>query len=91
MGQGKGVIKKNIHRLGNLIILPASVNSQCGTKAFSDKKQLYKGVKFHHVDDVVFKNYVQQGDQEEQLDWGVEEIKDREERLLQWAREIWFD
>lgn len=36
------VVDKNVHRLGNLTLLPASQNSRCGQKEFTKKKEIYR-------------------------------------------------
>ena len=89
MGQGNGVIQNNVHRLGNLILLDKSLNSQCGTKSFSEKKEIYKNSMLHHVFDVVYKNYTNDGNRAELNEWNIEQIEKREERLLKLAKEIW--
>jgi hypothetical protein len=89
MGQGNGVIQNNVHRLGNLMLLEKSLNSQCGTKSFSDKKEIYKNSMLHHVYDVVYKNYTNEGNRAELNEWNKDQIEKREKRLLILAKEIW--
>jgi len=32
----------DVHRIGNLMLLPPGINSQASNKPFADKKEIYK-------------------------------------------------
>lgn len=79
LGKGPGQLDKNVHRLGNLIVLPPGVNSKAGNKSFKDKKQIYKKHgPLRLLDDIMNKR-----------DWNKATIEKREEELLNWAKETW--
>jgi hypothetical protein len=77
---GKGVRPETqMHRLGNLMILPPGVNSQAWNKPFEAKKEVYR--KNHHLrlmDEILIKR-----------DWNKAAIDEREKRLLKWAITTW--
>lgn len=80
LGKGGRSLEANVHRLGNLLLLPPGVNSQAGQKSFADKKEIYK------------KNFLRM--HAEILacsDWNKTTIDEREERLLEWAENTWHD
>jgi uncharacterized protein with ParB-like and HNH nuclease domain len=80
MGRGRNQLKKNVNRIGNLILLPPHINSQAGQKAFAVKKKIYKS------------NYLRMHDEVIRCrDWDKEHINKREKVLLDWARETWHD
>ena len=77
-GIGKNVIINNVHRLGNLVLLPPEINSKASRLPFSDKKKLYKKVNLLILKDIVNKH-----------DWNREQVDNREKELLKFAIETW--
>lgn len=77
---GKGeTVEKNVHCLGNLMILPPGVNSKALNKSFKIKRKIYKDN--HHLklmDEVISKR-----------DWNKKAIDAREKKLLRWAKAAW--
>ncbi|NET04076.1 MAG: DUF262 domain-containing protein [Symploca sp. SIO2B6] len=79
IGTKTDYVKRQVQRLGNLIILPPEVNSKASNKSFEDKKEIYR--KHRHlklVDEVI-----------EKEEWNMEALKEREDRLIAWAKEEW--
>jgi hypothetical protein len=69
-----------IHRLGNLLVLPPSINSKAGTKSFPDKVKVYKSAKgLHYVSNVM-----------RSRDWNLTAIDKRERQLMKFAKEQWW-
>lgn len=70
-----------IHRLGNLLILPPKLNSKLKDKSPGEKADEYKKTGLLVVQEVV-----------NQLPaWGPKSIEERENALLQWALQEWAD
>jgi len=78
IGRGKKTYIKNVHRLGNLLLLTPPENSSCGNKSFDKKKVIYSDVLLRMKDEIVKKN-----------DWNLKTIIIREKKLIKWAKEIW--
>ncbi|BAY85447.1 hypothetical protein NIES267_49470 [Calothrix parasitica NIES-267] len=79
LGIKKDYIGRQTQRLGNLIILPPSVNSIAGNKSFQDKKEIYKkhrGLKI--LEEVIALD-----------DWDDKTLSEREDRLITWAQNEW--
>ena len=77
---GKGeTVEKNVHRLGNLMILPPGVNSKALNKSFKVKRRIYKdNHNLKLLDEVISKR-----------DWNKKAIDAREKKLLRWAKNAW--
>lgn len=78
-GTKKGYVTKQVHRLGNLVLLPPGVNSICSNKPFSQKKEIYE--KHRHlklIDEIL-----------EKEDWDSAAMEERENRLVDWAKKEW--
>ena len=78
------------HWLGNLLVLPSKLNCQLGAKlkklTYSDKYKksqasAYNGIGLLVAQEVVGKL----------SGWGRKAIEEREEQLLEWARQEWAD
>lgn len=89
MGNEKNAFENNVNRLGNLVVLTSQINSRCGTKAFNEKKVAYKDALLHVVNDIVYIDYLENGDAKERTLWDKNSIDIREEHLLQIALQIW--
>lgn len=72
-----------IHWIGNLMVLPPRLNSSLGNMLPKEKVEEYRHTGLLSVIEVADK--ISKGD------WGTKEIKEREERLLQWALREWSD
>lgn len=71
---------EDVHRLGNLILLPPGVNSEAGNKSFAVKTAIYK------------KNYLRMMDEVlEEDDWNRDAMEHREAKILDWAKQQWDD
>ena len=71
-----------VHRLGNLMLLPPDDNSRAGNKEPKDKVNVYQNSNLFIVDEVIETI----GEEE---DWGIEQIQERERRLMKWISETW--
>ena len=78
MGSGKNTIERNVHRLGNLIVLPQNINQQCSNKSFLEKKKIYETQPCNYIKDIINCS-----------DWTKDNIDEREEKLLNTAKQIW--
>jgi len=77
---GKGIKPESqVHRLGNLMLLPPDVNSQAGRRSFSRKKDIYRNNRnLRMVEEILRKR-----------EWNKSAIEQREKNLLKWAKSIW--
>lgn len=80
--------EKMVNRLGNLLVLPKSLNSQASNKAFKDKKDIYKNALLNTANDIVYINYLNDS-KTERNDWNLDEIIKREDKLLKMIKQIW--
>ena len=71
------------NRLGNLVLLPPKLNSTLQDKTAKDKAAHYRKTGLLIAGDVA--------DVIESAGWNSRSIKDREERLIEWAAEEWAD
>jgi hypothetical protein len=73
--------ERYVNCIGNLILLPPSLNSEANRNGFLAKKSIYsRSEGLRHVKEVI-----------QQSDWGQAEIREREEKLLSWIRDTWKD
>lgn len=80
LGRGQNVITKHKNRLGNLAILTPPSNSACRNYGFIKKKKVYKESAIRLLAEIANKN-----------DWNLKTIKERERRLIRWAKDTWGD
>ncbi|MGA9071731.1 MAG: HNH endonuclease family protein, partial [Terracidiphilus sp.] len=73
-------IDANVHRLGNLLLLPQPLNSEAQARPFTEKKALYEKHNLRMIDKVCAVK-----------DWTFDSIDDREEKLASWAEQRWGD
>jgi hypothetical protein len=78
LGRGRKQLERNVHRLGNLMVLPPRVNSSAGAKSFGEKKKIYRKNRLRLMDEVLRKK-----------DWNKTTIEEREKKLLEWAITEW--
>ena len=71
-----------VHRLGNLLLLPLDINSELGNKEPEKKASRYRETGFLMAAEVA-KTI------NEKREWGVEQIKEREQKLIKWICEEW--
>ncbi|MEC8860277.1 MAG: DUF262 domain-containing HNH endonuclease family protein [Pseudomonadota bacterium] len=72
--------------LGNLAILPKSLNSQASNKEFSEKSDYYLKSGFRHLNEIVYPS----GDRRRRS-WKKEDIEAREKKIINWAKDRWSD
>lgn len=77
---GQRSVAKHVHRLGNLVLLTPSLNSQAGQKAFSDKKQIYKNSNLFQAQQIC-----------KRADWNLKEIEKRENSICEWISKEFSD
>ena len=74
-------LEQQVHRIGNLLLLPQALNSEASRKTFSAKKAAYaKSEGLRIVKEVVQKD-----------DWRQTEIEEREAAIIAWAKTTWAD
>lgn len=75
--------KSLISRLGNLAILPQAINSAASNQPFTKKKEIYEekgALGLRHIKDICKK-----------AEWRREEIAEREELIVRFAKSRWAD
>ncbi|MBI3953278.1 MAG: DUF262 domain-containing protein [Chloroflexi bacterium] len=70
-----------VHRLGNLLILPPKLNSKLGAKDPAGKADDYRNTGLLHAQETA----------ERLSGWSYKEVEERETSLLEWARQEWAD
>ncbi len=83
MQRGDGKVKKHwrhVGRIGNLILLPISLNWEAKRTCFEDKKAVYERHNLRMVREILEENQ-----------WTLAEIEDRESKIVDWAIEEWAD
>lgn len=78
IGSGRDRTENNVHRLGNLILLPPNLNSEAGNKSFQEKKEIYRRNYLKMHDGVLSKS-----------DWTKAEIDERDAAMWEWVRNTW--
>lgn len=76
--------KRHLHWLGNLVILPPKLNSRLKDKPPKDKADAYRKTGLLIAGDVA-KQISDIGK------WRESDVKNREEKLINWARQEWAD
>jgi hypothetical protein len=87
LSQWKGKIKggqrsvmRHIHRIGNLVLLTPSLNSQAGQIGFPDKKKIYMNSNLFQAKEVCRK-----------VGWTLLEIEQRERTICDWLKREFSD
>ena len=70
-----------VHRLGNLLLLPPGLNSELGNKDPEEKADDYLETGLFSAAEVA-RTIQQDG-------WGEEQVKAREQQMIEWIREKW--
>jgi hypothetical protein len=73
-------INANVHRIGNLLLLPQPLNSEAQALPFAEKKVLYEQHHLRMVDEICALD-----------DWTFDSIDERELLLASWATQRWGD
>jgi hypothetical protein len=80
-GRGKEKpIELNAGRIGNLLLLPITLNQESKIRPFPEKKEIYARHHLRMIDEVCDQN-----------DWTLKQIEEREARILDWAKTQWAD
>lgn len=73
-------VEDNVGRIGNLILLPITINAKAGRQPFKSKKTIYKDHNLRMIQDVLH-----------ETDWDLSQIQKRERRIMDWAINQWCD
>jgi hypothetical protein len=80
-GRGKEKpIEVNVGRIGNLLLLPITLNQESKIKPFPQKKEIYARHHLRMVAEVC-----------DEPDWTLKQIEQRETKILDWAKTQWAD
>ena len=82
---------RTVHRLGNLVLLPPGLNSQCSNRCFDEKSSLYRkpeNLQLKMMEEIIYQDSSQQ---QVRNRWDLDSIKERETRLLRFAKIEWAD
>ncbi len=77
---GQRAVEKNVHRIGNLLLLTPSLNSQAGQKSFADKREIYKKSNLSQAQEVAIK-----------AEWSLDDIEQREHMICDWIQQEFSD
>lgn len=78
--------KNNVQKLGNLALLTPGLNSEAGINNFINKLAIYDRANLQHL-----KEIKQKSNGERRTSWTVNDIIERSNRLLEFARHQWND
>jgi hypothetical protein len=70
----------NVGRIGNLLLLPLPLNQQAQNLPFNKKKAIYAKHNLRMVQEV-----------NQESDWTLSQIEQRESRIAEWAKTRWSD
>ncbi|MGA7477021.1 MAG: DUF262 domain-containing HNH endonuclease family protein [Thermoplasmata archaeon] len=70
----------NVHRIGNLLLLPLPLNQEAQRAGFAVKREIYARHHLRMVDEVL-----------KASDWNLSEIDRREQKIIAFARREWAD
>jgi hypothetical protein len=73
-------LSKNVGRIGNLILLPTSLNSEAKARPFAEKKAVYMKHNLRMIKEIGSID-----------DWNLSAIVQRENVLIEWATKRWAD
>ena len=76
----KELVKQHTHRLGNLALMTPEDNSVKGNGPFEEKKADYSSSKIRMLENIFGMN-----------EWGVEQIDEREQEIIQVIKNRWPD
>jgi hypothetical protein len=72
--------RDHVDRLGNLILLPITLNIEAKRRRFGEKKAIYERHNLRMIREIL-----------EKSDWTLAEIEAREQKLAEWVRTEWDD
>jgi len=70
----------HVGRVGNLLLIPAALNSEAKIRKFSEKKEIYKKHNLRMIHEVC-----------SEADWTLSQIDQREAKVAEWAKGRWSD
>lgn len=73
-------VDDHVHRIGNLVLLSATLNEEARRQGFEQKKAVYRKQQLRMFEEVLACET-----------WTLKEIEDRENRIMEWARGEWAD
>lgn len=73
-------VEHHVSRIGNLLLLPGSLNSEARIRPFTEKKNVYQKHNLRLVTEVC-----------QETDWTLSCIKKRESVIVEWAKQRWAD
>lgn len=73
-------INLNVHRIGNLLLLPQPLNAQAQARPFDEKKELYRQHHLRMIEEICAFD-----------DWTFDSIGERELLFATWAEKRWDD
>ncbi len=79
-GGAEEPLVRHVGRIGNLILLPTVVNQEATNRPFQEKKELYARHNLRMVQEVCTTKM-----------WTIEQIEEREKRIVEWAKTRWCD
>jgi hypothetical protein len=80
-GWDNKIPSEHVDRIGNLLLLPVRLNKQAGDEPFAKKKEVYGKSNVRMAREEVCK----------ENDWGLEQIEQREQRIMDFAKHRWAD
>jgi hypothetical protein len=78
MSPSNSSLANNVNRIGNLILLPFSLNEEARRRGFDEKKKIYDRHNLRQIQELT-----------RLRDWNLAEIEKREKRIMEWARKEW--
>ena len=76
----ENLIEEQLGRIGNLLLLPIKLNQQAKIHPFHKKKELYIKHNLRMIHEIC-----------NEAEWSLDQIEDRENRIIEWARTRWCD
>jgi hypothetical protein len=73
-------VEDHVHRLGNLTLLPFTLNDEARRRGFEQKKEIYNRHNLRQIAEIT-----------RLKDWNLAQIEKRERRIMDWAKKAWCD
>lgn len=83
MRRGRGKEKPtelHVGRIGNLLLLPITLNQESKIRPFAEKKEIYARHHLRMIEEV-----------RDEADWTLKQIEEREAKIVDWAKTQWAD
>jgi hypothetical protein len=71
---------ENIHRIGNLILVPQPLNTEAQRQGFEQKKSIYSRIQLRMVTEICTNE-----------SWTTSKLEERESKIINWAKTAWSD